>query len=126
MTQQEKDIKRYLREIEKLLFGSKKVRKRFLAEYEDTIYASMEETGQTYDYEQLVNRFGSPTAIVENYAIAFSSDATMAIKQSKLKKRTIFLACILIVIICLVFVWFSMQKATLYSTGHKTDSAYRS
>ena len=126
MTQQEKDVKQYLREIEKLLFGSKKTRKRFLTEYEDTIYESIEETGQTYSYKQLVDRFGAPTVVVENYASEFASDATKAIKQKKLKKRAIFLICFLIVIICLVFVCFSMQKATHYYMGHYTDSAYRS
>lgn len=117
MTQIEKDIKRYIQEIEKLLFGSRKDKQKFLAEYEKSIYENMEETRREYDYEQLVLYFGSPATVATNYACAFEPELNVAKRQNKRKKYIVSLICIFIMITCLILVLYLMQSSICFYIG---------
>lgn len=114
MTQLQRDIKRYLKEVDKLLFGSHKNRKKFLIEYEKSIYENMEETRREYDYEQLVLYFGSPATVATNYACAFEPELNVAKRQNKKKKYIVTVFCAIVVIICLMIIASVMMDSAFY------------
>lgn len=125
MTQLQKDIKRYIKEIDKLLFGSRKDRQKFLAKYEKSIYENMKETRREYTYEQLVLHFGTPATIAANYACAFEPEVKELKKRDKKKKNIVNLICALVMIVCLSFFFYmSVRTVSHYTQYYKNDTSY--
>ncbi len=125
MTQLQKDIKRYLKEVDKSLFGSRKDREKFLAQYEKSIYENMKETRREYDYEQLVLYFGSPATIAANYAYAFEPEVNDAKRKNKKKLRMVSFICTLVMIVCFILVMYMAVDTILhYTECYMGDTTY--
>lgn len=122
MAQSEKDMKQYIHEIEKLLLGSRKDKQTFLADYEKFIRGDMEETEQEYDYGQLVQMFGAPAMIAENYAYAFEEKASEAAKKNVKKRIIISAVCALLIITCFVLLSYLIKDSASYYIGNYNTS----
>lgn len=125
MVQSEKDMKQYIHEIEKLLLGSRKDKLKFLAAYERSIRGNMEETEQEYDYGQLVQRFGPPAMVAENYAYAFEAKANAIEKKNKKKRIIVSVICAVLIIVSLLLLLYILQGSASYYLGnYKTRTVW--
>lgn len=111
MTQLEKDMKQYIHEIEKLLLCSREDKQKFLADYEKSIRGHMEEAGQKYDYEKLIQRFGAPAMVAANYADAFEEKTSVVARQNTKRRIIISVICALVIIASFLLLSYLLQES---------------
>lgn len=101
MSQLQKKIQTYLKEINRLLPAKPKEKNVFLAKFKEQIDEYLD-INPDADYEELIGYFGEPNVVVQSYIEAWGLEIKAVEATRKLTKKGVLCICIVIAIICCI------------------------
>ena len=111
-----KELTRYYRNIQHALQGKRNVKKKILTDFKCSVETYIENNPKT-DITEIIEHFGTPQAIAEEFAASMGIDYHKRVKQNKIFKSMIVCAAIFI-LVCVGII------CALVIENHKHSAAY--
>lgn len=92
-----KELTRYYRNIQHALQGKRNVKKKILTDFKCSVEAYIENNPKT-DITEIIEHFGTPQAIAEEFAASMGIDYHKRVKQNKIFKSIIVCVAIMILV----------------------------